>query len=247
MVRAYLRLVLVLLLVQLGYYNRRDLFSHWVRKDQQAQRPCTHACCRGLRAHPDNYPRTKRAAWLKHASESAVADWYGRHAGDTPADVAARDQALAEMQRRDIAHERREAAEERRRGRRTARRTERAEAVEREWRAAERETKGNMLNRRGREAGINERTLFTGPESRVRKYASEELLNYFEDHPRPTEAHFRGQDTRIGYSNAGPRKRMTTEEAEWRDRYDAIKWDIEHDLEAAPHWINRRIGDRYAA
>jgi hypothetical protein len=36
-------------------------------------------------------------------------------------------------------------------------------------------TKGDRLNRRGREACIDERALFTGPESRARKYASEEL------------------------------------------------------------------------
>ena len=59
-----------------------------------------------------------------------------------------------------------------------SRRALRDAEVEREWLAAERETKGNMLNRRGREAGIDEKSLFRGPESRARKYASEELLNY---------------------------------------------------------------------
>lgn len=79
-----------------------------------------------------------------------------------------------------------------------------------------------MLNRRGREAGVNERTLFTGPESRARKYASEELLEYWEHHPRPTEAYFAGQDTRIGYlAGLSPRRRMTSEEQAWRDRYES--------------------------
>jgi len=163
-----------------------------------------------------------------------VAAFYGRYQGDSRADVAARDQALAEMQRRDQAQERREAIEERRRARYTARRHARTAEVERLWADAERETRGNMLNRRGREAGINERTLFTGPESRARKYASEELLNHWETAPRPTEAYFQGTDTRIGYGRIlNPRRRMTTEEAEWRDRFEAVTWDIEHEQRAA--------------
>jgi hypothetical protein len=66
---AFLRLVLVLVVVRLGYYNRRDLFSHWIRKDQQANRPCGHACCRGMRAHPDNYPVVKRNRYDRIAWE----------------------------------------------------------------------------------------------------------------------------------------------------------------------------------
>jgi hypothetical protein len=82
-----------------------------------------------------------------------------------------------------------------------------------------------MLNRRGREAGVDERTLFTGPEARARKYASEELLTYWETHPRLTEAYFQGQDTRVGYGRAyGVLARVTSEEQEWRDRYDRIAW-----------------------
>jgi hypothetical protein len=43
-----------------------------------------------------------------------------------------------------------------------------------------------MLNRVGRYRGVDERSLFIGPESRVRKYASAELIEWFESHPRPT-------------------------------------------------------------
>jgi hypothetical protein len=201
-------------------YDRRDLFSHWVRKDQPEHRPCTHACCRGMRPHPEGYPVIKRRWFLRYSSESEIFDYYGRHSGDGPADQRIQAQVLAEMQRRDLADERRERTEQRRTARATARRLERAEAVEREWAQAEAATKGNMLNRRGREAGVDERTLFTGPESRARKYASEELLNYWEHHPRPTEAYFQGRDTRLGYSNTGVRRRVTSEEAAWRDRFD---------------------------
>jgi SPP1 gp7 family putative phage head morphogenesis protein len=45
---------------------------------------------------------------------------------------------------------------------------------------------GHMLNKAAQKAGINPRSLFTGPESRARKYASEDLLEYFERHGRLT-------------------------------------------------------------
>jgi hypothetical protein len=58
-------------------------------------------------------------------------------------------------------------------------------------------------------------------------------LTYWETHPRPTEAYWQGEDTRIGYGRAlNPRRRMTTEEQEWRDRYDSIKWAIEQEVAA---------------
>jgi hypothetical protein len=49
-----------------------------------------------------------------------------------------------------------------------------------------------MLNKAGQRAEVNERSLFTGPESRMRKYASPELIEYFESHPRPTRASWFG-------------------------------------------------------
>ena len=173
-------------------------------------------------------PLVKRNRYLRNSSDQELARYYGRHQGDSPGDERVRDQVIAEMQRRDVAQERRERTEERRRQRWTARRLERAEAVEREWQQAETATKGVMLNRRGKEAGVNKRTLFTGPESRARAYASEELLTYWETHPRPTDAYFQGADTRLGYLvGHNPRARMTTEEQAWRDRYDRIAWEIE--------------------
>ena len=95
--------------------------------------------------------------------------------------------------------------------------------VERQWLAAETATKGYMLNRRSREAGIDERTLFRGPEARARKYASEELLNFWQENPRPTEAYFRGEDTRLGMT--GVRRRLTSKEQQERDWYDRVDWE----------------------
>lgn len=228
----YLRLALVLALAGVGYYDRRDLFMHWIRRDQQERRPCTHACCRGMRAHPERYPVTRRNAYLRHASDQELAGYYGRHGDDTPADQRVRDQILGEMQRRDIRQERREAAEERRRTRYAASRAERRAVIENEYVRAEAATNGYMLNQRGREAGVEPRTLFTGPENRARKYASEELLEYWESTPRPTQAMFEGRDTRIGYTGAslaslGVKRRITSEEQEWRDRYDQAAAEFE--------------------
>jgi hypothetical protein len=227
MIRAYARLsvaLALLLAVALpGYYNRRDNYSHWVRKDQPTGRLCGHACCRNLRAHPESYPVAKRSKYLRHATDQQVADWYGAAKDDR-----GRDQALGEMQRRDVAQERKEAAEEKRRQRWANRQQFRRSERERMFTEAETATTGYMLNRRGREAGINPRSLMTGPESRVRKYGSEELLNSVGYHPRPTEAYFSGQDSRIGYGQVlAPRRRMTTEEQDWRDRFDRVTWPIE--------------------
>lgn len=119
-----------------------------------------------MRAHPLDKPVVLPNKYLRYASDQQLADHYARAQGDTAAQEAARDQVLHEMQRRDQVQERREATEERRRARWTAARIQRAEAVEASWLTAEAGTRGNMLNRRGREAGVNERTLFTGPESR---------------------------------------------------------------------------------
>jgi hypothetical protein len=38
------------------YYNRRDLIGHWIKRTSPVQRMCGHACCRGYRVHPRNYP-----------------------------------------------------------------------------------------------------------------------------------------------------------------------------------------------
>lgn len=187
-----------------------------------------------MRAHPENWPVHLPSRQLRSASDEQLGDYFGAHGDDTPADNKARDQAIYEMNRRDKVRERRAATVTRRQERRASRRHERAEAVQTAWLAAEAGTNGYMLNRRGLEAGIDERSLFTGPESRARKYASEELLEWWETHPRPTEAFFQGRDTRMGYATVrGPRSRMTTEEQDWRDRYERAAHDFEMAAQAA--------------
>lgn len=60
-----------------------------------------------------------------------------------------------------------------------------------EYARAEDEGRGEMLNKAGKRAGISSKSLFTGPESRARKYASEELMGYWEEHGRMTADDFR--------------------------------------------------------
>ncbi|MFD0659759.1 phage minor capsid protein [Thermocatellispora tengchongensis] len=68
-----------------------------------------------------------------------------------------------------------------------------AEWLDQMYERAEQATNGFMLNGEGKAAGINERSLFSGPASRARKYASEELLRFWQDTPRLTLTEFRAQ------------------------------------------------------
>lgn len=63
--------------------------------------------------------------------------------------------------------------------------------ADRQYFAAEEATRGNVINAAGQRAGVDPRSLFTGPESRARKYASEEVLQWWQDHGRLTLDNFR--------------------------------------------------------
>ena len=101
-------------------------------------------------------------------------------------------QVIAELDRREDQEKHAEARKIRARERRQQRESEYRDEVYRMWLQAEGETNGYMLNKAGKAAGIDERSLFTGPESRVAKYASRELLDFFDKHPRPTRASYFG-------------------------------------------------------
>jgi len=66
-------------------------------------------------------------------------------------------------------------------------------AVEQLYLQAEAETRGHLLNKRGRDAGIDARSLVYGPEARVTAYASDELREFFAKHGRLTYAEFESQ------------------------------------------------------
>ncbi len=150
------------------------------------------------RVHPESYPVILPNRLLRRASDDDLAAHYQKVSrGDSAADERARAQILHEMDRRDQREARRRTAADRRQQRMFSRRMERQELIELYWLEAEVATKGNMLNRAGQEADIGDRSLFTGSEARARRYASEELLNHWLDHPRPTTAMLRGEDTRV--------------------------------------------------
>jgi hypothetical protein len=58
------------------------------------------------------------------------------------------------------------------------------------YEAAEAATNGAMLNARGREKRIDPLSLFMGTQARALAYASEELVEHWETHPRVTFAKF---------------------------------------------------------
>lgn len=59
-----------------------------------------------------------------------------------------------------------------------------------EFMRAHEAVRGVMLNRRGRQDGIDPYSLFMGSTARAITYASEDLLRYWIDTPRPVLAEF---------------------------------------------------------
>jgi hypothetical protein len=192
-----------------AYYDRRDNFKHWIRTEQRANRPCTHACCRGFRQHPEHYPVILPDRTLHRASDEDLARHYRKVSlGTTAQDRGAELQILHEMERRDraeLARRDRERAREELRTRRreavaanqAARRMERDAEAERIRLEVEAETKGYLVNATGRARGIADEEILTGREDVFRRYATDEAREYFRTHPRPTAAYFRGRDTRV--------------------------------------------------
>jgi hypothetical protein len=164
---------------------------------------CPHACCRNKRVHPDNYPVVLPDRLLRRASDKDLAEAYDRNPSERR-----RDQIMHEMERRDEAELRRAETRKRYERLRLARRMEREELVEYSYVKAENETRGHMLNKAGRAADIDPRSLFTGPQARARRYASEELMNHWQDNPRPTAAMQAGGDTRMHEQYSAPRRRQ---------------------------------------
>lgn len=167
----------------------RDQIGHWTAQPTGG-RPCPHACCAGKRVHPGNLPVRLDRAYLRSLSQEDLEREVGQYQNYQDTHEAGYLQLVAEDSRRyqsqTRAQDRKLRASERRRQANDQHRDE----VYRSWLQAENATRGVMLNRAGLAAGIDERSLFVGPESRVRKYASPELVEYFESHPRPTRETF---------------------------------------------------------
>lgn len=174
------------------YYDKRDTLGHFVTPPARQGKPCMHKCCRGYRPHPDHLPVRLDRAYLRTLTDAEVEHELSRYSNYVDTHEAGFLQVVAEITRRDESAKKAVARKERARRRREDAESEYRDEVYRQWLSAEAATNGVMLNKRGRAAGIDERTLFTGPESRVRAYASPELVEYFEYHPRPTRASWFG-------------------------------------------------------
>ena len=188
-------------MVPMAVYNRRDRIGHWVRKQQPAQRHCTHACCRGYREHPDNWPIIPASRQLRGASDEKLAAHYRKVSADeSPQARAAELQIINEMERRDRAEVKRlekESSREARAAFRAAHRMAIESERERIRVDAEAQTRGYLVNAKGRARGINPDEILTGREAVFQRYASDEARDYFRANPRPTAAYFRGRDTRM--------------------------------------------------
>jgi len=197
-------------------YNRRDQIGHWVTKQQPVYRPCTHACCRGYRAHPSNWPIIPAKMAYRTATDDQLAAHYTKLTAveNDPKARGGELQILAEFERRDrreMRRREREQVRERRReavaNNRAVRRTEAEVERERIRVQAEAATQGYLVNRKGRSLGINPDEILTGREAVFQRYASDEARDYFRVNPRPTAAYFRGKDTRVTDRATEPRRR----------------------------------------
>lgn len=65
--------------------------------------------------------------------------------------------------------------------------------VHAQYLAAETACRTRLLNDRGERAGIDAMSLFSGPASRAKAYASPELIEWWQHHPRLTFEDFERQ------------------------------------------------------
>ena len=156
------------------------------------QHPCPHKCCQGKRVHPENLPVKLDRSFLRGLSEKELETELGEYISYSDTHEEGLRQVMAELDRREASGKRAEARKTRAKERARSRQDEYRDEVYRQWLMAENATNGYMLNKAGKAADIDERSLFTGPESRVKKYASPELYEWFESHPRPTRVSWYG-------------------------------------------------------
>jgi hypothetical protein len=188
-----------------GHYNVRDQRGHYVKPKTARGQVCHHHCCNGTRVHPDKLPVKISRGYLRTLTEPQLERELGAYTNYSETHEQGFLQILAELDRREESVKRAAARKVNAAERRERRQSEYTDEVYRQWLTAEAATNGYMLNKAGKRANINERTLFTGPESRVRAYASRELLDFFAEHPRPTRAAWFGSagQRRAAYAGSG--------------------------------------------
>lgn len=188
-------------------YDKRDQLGHFVAPPSQQGHPCHHACCRGKRPHPKGEPVKLDRKYLRTLSDEQVYQELERYANYSDEQhQKGYLTILAEAESREERAQRAAASKERIRDRRQRETREYRDEVYRQWLTAENGIQGGvLLNKAGIRAGINERSLFSGPQRRVNKYASDELKEWFATHPRMTRQEWdarnrreRGEERRIG-------------------------------------------------
>lgn len=188
-----------------GRYNLRDQMGHYVKRDDAAMRPCQHRCCAGKRVHPDKLPVKLDRRYLRTLTPAELESELGQYTNYIDTHEAGFREIIAEFDRREDIEKNAAARKTRAKERRKQRESEYSDEVYRQWLQAENETNGYMLNKAGKAADINERSLFTGPQSRVAKYASRELRDYFDAHGRPTRVSWFGSAAKRRAHLAGQR------------------------------------------
>ena len=175
-----------------GRYNVRDQRGHYVKPKTARGHICHHSCCNGSRVHPDKLPVKISRSYLRSLTPDQLERELGTYTNFIDTHEEGFLQVVAEFDRRDDKEKNAAARKARAKERRQQRESEYRDEVYRQWLQAEAETNGYMLNKAGKAAGIDERSLFTGPQSRVAKYASRELRDYFDAHGRPTRVSWFG-------------------------------------------------------
>ena len=182
-----------------GHYNVRDQVGHYVKPKTARGHPCHHSCCNGARVHPDNLPVKISRSYLRTLKGADLESELETYTNYSETHEHGFLQILAELDRRETSVKRAADRKVRATDRRERRNSEHSDEVYRQWLAAEVATKGVMLNNKTlreiaahKRDDINERSLFTGPESRVARFGSPELIEWFEKNPRPTRTAFLG-------------------------------------------------------
>lgn len=121
---------------------------------------------------------------------TALAKDRQRRAGALAAEIDRRDYAARAARQRQLA---REQQIERARARQQNGRYEYDLAIHAMYLQADRECRGVLLSEAGLAAGVDPIALFSGPAARANRLASEELRNWWLDHPRITYAEWKRQ------------------------------------------------------
>jgi hypothetical protein len=180
--------------VRVARDTARDQLGHWVAPPSARAHPCPHACCRNKRVHPANLPVRLDRKYLRSLNDDELETELITYQRYNDTHERGFLQVLAEIGRRDDAGDRALARKEKARERRQRVSGEYSDEVYRQWLRAENGIQGGvLLNKAGIKAGISDRSLFSGSQARFNRYASDELKEWVETHPRMTRREYDSQ------------------------------------------------------